>query len=164
LTEEEKNDWSAIQAALHDPATPGRDNLFRRFGALFGKTDSYEPVDPSDVEDASHEPLEEIDVEVTRAQSGIYQSVWPEAAELRKSGKLLQSGERVRCPVVAIHGDYDPHPTEGVRVPLATVIGDFKFVLLANCGHTPWIERQARDEFYSVLRRELHASLDNETV
>ena len=28
-------------------------------------------------------------------------------------------------------------------------------ILLKNCGHMPWIERQARDRFYGILNEEL---------
>ena len=28
--------------------------------------------------------------------------------------------------MIAIHGDYDPHPAEGVEKPLATVLKDFR--------------------------------------
>jgi pimeloyl-ACP methyl ester carboxylesterase len=157
LTEDEKREWVAIQAALSGPDTPGRDSLFGRFGALFEKTDSFDPVAHSMALDGPEAALEEIDGDVVRNQVGIYQSVWPKAAELRRSGKLLAYAEKVKCPVVAIHGDYDPHPAEGVRAPLVAVISDFTFILLANCGHSPWIERQASEEFYSVLRRELQA-------
>jgi len=57
--------------------------------------------------------------------------------------------------VVAIHGDYDPHPAEGVQKPLSALIEEFRFVLLKKCGHTPWLERQAQEEFYKVLEEEL---------
>ena len=84
----------------------------------------------------------------------VYQGVWQEADEMRRSGELLALARRIRCPVVAIHGDYDPSPAEGVQEPLAAALEEFRFVLLARCGHTPWRERQARDEFYRVLKRE----------
>jgi len=35
------------------------------------------------------------------------------------------------------------------------ILKSFSFHLLANCGHRPWIERQARDRFFSLLRDEL---------
>jgi pimeloyl-ACP methyl ester carboxylesterase len=57
--------------------------------------------------------------------------------------------------VVAIHGDYDPHPAEGVREPLSRVLSDFRFVTLEKCGHLPWIERHAKEPFYDLLRREI---------
>ena len=81
--------------------------------------------------------------------------MWKDAAELRSSGKLLELGKQIECPVVAIHGDYDPHPTEGVWKPLSAVLNSFRFILLENCGHMPWIERQARDKFYKILKEEL---------
>jgi len=46
-------------------------------------------------------------------------------------------------------------PAEGVQKPLSTMLKSFRFVLLKNCGHMPWIERQARDKFYGILREEL---------
>ena len=61
----------------------------------------------------------------------------------------------IRRPVTAIHGDYDPHPAQGVQDPLSRTLKRFTFILLKNCGHTPWIERAAREEFYAVLEREL---------
>jgi pimeloyl-ACP methyl ester carboxylesterase len=56
---------------------------------------------------------------------------------------------------VAIHGDYDPHPAEGVREPLSKVLKDFRFILLEHCGHLPWIEREAREGFFELVRGEL---------
>jgi pimeloyl-ACP methyl ester carboxylesterase len=57
--------------------------------------------------------------------------------------------------VLAIHGDSDPHPAAGVREPLSRTLPDFRFILLEKCGHMPWLERQARDTFYALLREEL---------
>ena len=75
--------------------------------------------------------------------------------EFRASGELLKTVSRIQCPVVAIHGTYDPHPAEGIREPLSRVLPDFRFILLEDCGHLPWIERQARDEFFRVLEQEI---------
>lgn len=86
-----------------------------------------------------------------------FTKVWPEAHNLRKkSGDMYTMGKDIECEVVAIHGDYDSHPIEGIRDSLNKVIKkNFKFYELKNCGHTPWIERQARDEFYSILLKEI---------
>jgi pimeloyl-ACP methyl ester carboxylesterase len=81
--------------------------------------------------------------------------VWGEADKLRSRGKLLELGKEIRCPVVAIHGDYDPHPFEGVREPLSRVLKNFRFILLEKCGHKPWIEREAKESFYTLLRNEI---------
>jgi pimeloyl-ACP methyl ester carboxylesterase len=116
-------------------------DYFTRFGALMDKADSCDPL--------PH------DSDVLPCSPDIYPFVWAEASKLRSSGELLRFGERITCPVVAIHGDYDPHPFQGVEEPLSHVLTDFRFVLLEHCGHHPWYERQARQPFFDILRREL---------
>ena len=86
----------------------------------------------------------------------IYDGVWPEAAELRRTGKLLEQASSIRCPVLAIHGDYDPHPWQGVSQPLSQALPNHQFKLLKKCGHKPWIERHAKDQFLSLLESELN--------
>jgi pimeloyl-ACP methyl ester carboxylesterase len=82
-------------------------------------------------------------------------AVVAEAAAMRQDGRPIQLAGQIRCSVTAIHGDYDPHPAEGVRVPLQKAgVPDFRFILLKSCGHTPWNEREAREEFYRVLETE----------
>jgi len=81
--------------------------------------------------------------------------VWNEASRLRQSGKLLEFGKHIQCPVVAIHGDYDPHPFEGVEKPLFRILNEFRFILLKNCGHYPWLEQNARERFFEVLKEEI---------
>jgi pimeloyl-ACP methyl ester carboxylesterase len=112
-----------------------------RFGELMFKADSYDPL-----------PRES---EVLEVNPDINRLVWKEASELRRSGELLKLGERIKCPVVAIQGDYDSHPAEGVKEPLSHVIRDFRFILLEKCGHYPWLECNARDRFYRILRDEI---------
>ena len=144
LSEEERAEVNSLAQVLDDPAAEDKNSEFTRFGALCSKADAYDPI----IYD-SHES------EVTDNQPAIFQSVWKEAAELRRSGKLLKFGEHVKCSVVAIHGDYDPHPAAGVLEPLSVTLRSFRFVLLRNCGHKPWIERQAREKFYQILKEEL---------
>lgn len=112
-----------------------------RFGDLMLKVDSYALLPHED--------------ELIEYRYDIYCSVWEQASRLRSSGELLKLGEKIRCPVVAIHGDYDPHPAEGVREPLSGIIKDFRFVLLEKCGHRPWLEQRARDAFYNILKSEI---------
>lgn len=140
LSEDERVEVEAIISQL-SAASAVDDAAFARFGDLLSKADEFDPL--PDV----YEPVQ--------VQAEIYASVWPEAAELRRNGALLDLAAKVACPVVAIHGAYDPHPAEGVREALSRVVADFRFVLLPECGHTPWLERRARDEFYRSLESEL---------
>jgi len=117
-----------------------RRDFDRRFAELCSKTDSFDPL--------PEEPV--------AFDARIYAAVWPEGAALRKSGALLERVAELQCPVVAIQGDYDPHPSEGVERPLARTLRDFRFILLDRCGHTPWIERHARERFFEILEREIN--------
>lgn len=141
LSEEERTEVKSLLQVLDNPAAEDKSIAFARFGALFSKADAYDPIGQES--------------EVIDCDFDIFQNVWKEAEELRRSGKLLEFGKHIKCPVVAIHGDYDPHPAEGVQKPLSAILKSFRFVLLRNCGHKPWIERQARDRFYGILKEEL---------
>ena len=141
LSEAEAREAIDLRRAMEDAATPDKGALFARLGRLLSQADSLDPLT--------------LDDEVLEYQFDINQSVWADASALRASGELLALGRKIECPVVAVHGDYDPHPAEGVREPLAAVLRDFRFVLLKDCGHHPWTERRAKDEFYRILKDEL---------
>ena len=141
LGDAERMEAHALMDALSDPMVADKSVPFARLGALFTRTDAYDPVT--------------LDTEVIEVQYAVYQQVWQDAQRLRASGALLGAGRHIMCPVVAIHGDYDPHPAEGIREPLAGVLTDFRFILIERCGHLPWIERQARADFFRIVREEL---------
>ncbi len=140
LSPEEGARLRALSESLNDDR-----ELFEAFGKLVSKADAFNPF-PSPDEGLEFQP-------------DIFHSVWKEAAELRRSGKLLAMGKEIHCPVVAIHGESDPHPSEGVATALKNVLSDFNFILLKKCGHKPWIEREAKDVFYFHLKNILKGSL-----
>ena len=141
LSEDERNEIQSLMGAMNDSDIPPENKHLARVGELFSKTDSYNPI--------PHKS------DVMEIQDHIFKSVWRNADLLRFSGKLLELGKHIQCPVVAIHGDYDPHPAEGVEKPLSRTLKDFRFILLSNCGHEPWLEKEARDEFYRIVKDEL---------
>jgi pimeloyl-ACP methyl ester carboxylesterase len=143
LSPEEQREMKTLLVRLNDPLEARKDILFARVGECLAKSDSFDPF-----------PVPE---EVIAYQYDIFASVWSEAESLRKRGELLALGGRICCPVVAIHGDFDPHPADGVRFPLSRVLCDFRFILLERCGHRPWIERAARERFFGILHDELEA-------
>jgi pimeloyl-ACP methyl ester carboxylesterase len=119
---------------------PGRTEALERLGVLL--SDAYDPEPDPDRGGMKVDP-------------DIFRKVWMEAAELRRSGGLLACAGLIKCPVTAIHGDYDPHPAEGVKAPLERTLKKLDFILLKNCGHKPWIEKATKDKFYEVLKSEL---------
>ena len=141
LSEVEKREADRTMKRLNDISGQSHQTSLARLGRIFSKTDTFRPL-----------PVAE---ETIKLQFNIYRGVWRTAAEMRRSGDLLQLGKQIRCPVVAIHGDYDPHPAEGVRVPLESTLADFRFILLPKCGHTPWREKDARKAFFDILVKEI---------
>lgn len=144
LSEKDRIEAIDLIEIINDPASPDKDSPMARLGELFAKADAYSPL-----------LLKSEGIKSLKVSEEINRKVWAEAKELRISGEILEMGRQIRCPVVAIHGDYDPHLAEGVKVPLTRVLKDFKFILLEKCGHEPWIEKYARDEFFNILKKEI---------
>jgi pimeloyl-ACP methyl ester carboxylesterase len=119
-----------------------KDEIFKQMAQLISKVDSYDPfyMDQDD-------PIE--------VNFDAYNQIWKEASSLRKSGELIKLTYNISCPVVAIHGEFDPHPYVGVIEPLSRTIKSFKYTILEKCGHKPWVERYAREKFIRLLMEEL---------
>jgi pimeloyl-ACP methyl ester carboxylesterase len=140
----ENEEYRALLQALNAGGTEN-DDLLKRLGELVEKTDHYccLPV--------STEKEDEL-----LADAEQYAHIWNEAAAMRRSGFLLERAAAITCPVVAIHGDYDPHPADGVRIPLSARLTQFTFYLLKDCGHSPWKEKYAAHPFYEILNQLTH--------
>jgi len=141
LNEKEKLEVTSLMETLENPATKNKNSMFEKLGILISKADAFEPIHCPD--------------EIIEYRFDIFQNVWQEASQLRKNGSLIKVGKNIDCPTVAIHGDFDPHPAEGVEIPLTSVLKNFRFILLENCGHKPWIEKNARNLFYNILEKQL---------
>ena len=141
LSDEGRAEALALMETLNNPASADKNTLMARLGNLLSQADSYDLLPHDD--------------ELLQCHYNIFQGVWTQAEQLRSSGKLLEFGKSIKCPVVAIHGNYDPHPAAGVVEPLSRVLKDFRFILLEKCGHRPWLECSARDRFYDILKQEL---------
>jgi len=141
LGKKDRENFLRLAETLNDPSAKNKNEALCSFGKLISKADTYDPLPYKD--------------ELLECSYESFKGVWEEASELRSCGKLLELGKEICCPVVAIHGDYDPHPFEGVKEPLFRVLKDFRFILLEKCGHMPWIEREAKERFYSLLRNEI---------
>lgn len=139
LNQQEKEQVLELIAVMHTGNVDK--DIFRQFGELMTIADAYA------IEEKTND---EIDFNPV-----IHRAVWQQAAELRDSGDLLNYADNISCPVIAIHGDFDPHPADGVKKPLSERLADFRMILLEKCGHTPWKEKFAKERFFEVLRREI---------
>ena len=118
-----------------------KNKIFKRISQIVSKTDSFDP-EPSFIS-----PV--------RLSYTEYLKVWKEAETLRESGKLIELFKKIETRLVVIHGDYDPHPYNGVKKPLSELGKDARFILLKDCGHYPWREKNAKKEFYRILFTEV---------
>ena len=110
LGEKERAEFESTIRLLGD-SVQDQDGLLARLGVLTARTDEYDPI---------AEGLDRADL--VSGQGNIFQNVWRDAADMRRSGRLVALAKQIKCPVVAIHGDYDPHPAEGVQDPLSAAL------------------------------------------
>lgn len=142
LTHDESEEAKSILEMLYsDEIVQNRDGVLSRFGQLMTKADFY-----------CEEPHEN---EVIETDSDIHKNVWEQAADMRKRGELLECISKLKCPLTVIHGKNDSHPFEGLKNPLDNSGRNYNMVILDKCGHYPWYEKYARDEFFSILLDEI---------
>jgi pimeloyl-ACP methyl ester carboxylesterase len=140
LTTEER-DWLLLAEEQIKAAPEKKHSIMTRYIDLMIKADSFSLL-TSDNSEMEFYPA-------------VFYKVWEEAAQLRKNGKLIGYSNNIRCPVVALHGNYDSHPAAGVKEPLSNALKNFRFTLLENCGHYPWKEKYAKDILYKLFYKEI---------
>lgn len=141
LDAQEKQTFNNLLGQLSNNSEQAQNKIFKKLASISCQTDSYSPLGS---------PLNNVSV-----QYRVFEKVWTEAVALRTSGKFLEQATKASCPVVAIHGDYDPHPADSIKKSLETNIKDFRFILLEKCGHYPWHEKYAHKSFYEILKHEI---------
>ena len=146
MTSDQKELYSMIIEQLQDPGESNKDEIISHLGELCGKIDQYHAISVESTHSSPHFDLN---------RSTHFQQALNEVIGMRKSGELLDQATKIICPVIAIHGDYDPHPANGVKIPLGQKISDFKFILLDKCGHKPWTEKHAKTRFLEIIKKEL---------
>jgi len=141
LDVENRQRFEEIQYRLAQAKNEDLGKIAKEWGDIFFNTDIYDPLTT--------------DLEVIEVQYEIHKKVWADFVALRdRPGFLKEEFSKIDTPAVVIHGDYDPHPIEGIRPFLEDCLTDVRFYILPNCGHYPWIERFAERQFYNILRKE----------
>ncbi len=84
-----------------------------------------------------------------------FRQTWADAISLQQQGIQPAEFANIRAPVTMIHGDDDPHPGKMIYKSLAPFIRNLQYIGLPRCGHKPWTERYAKDDFYKLLTNKL---------
>ena len=108
---------------------------------------------PNILEKADNYCLESSRAKEGGTDSEMYNRVCGEAAKLRTSGELLAAFRSIRSKLYLIQGDRDPHPAKGVTEPLTENGVPCEAYILEKCGHSPFMEKYAKEEFYRILLR-----------
>lgn len=134
LSEEE---GAIFQRLIYNQAT---DEDMQKIPRIFDKSDNY---------CLENKELHTVD----RTDSRMHNIIWGEAAKLRNSGELLEIFKRIKCKIFLIQGVIDPHPAEGVIKPLQENGVFCDTYILEKCGHSPFMEKYAKEEFYNRVLR-----------
>jgi len=116
---------------------PDADRRFAALGRLMSHAYSY------DAEESCTGP-DTIDAKA-------HEQTWQDMLRLQREGKYPAAFAEIRSPVLMLHGADDPHPGDLILEDLREYIPHIRYHLLPKCGHSPWMERQARQEFFEVL-------------
>lgn len=80
-----------------------------------------------------------------------HQETWDDLVRLQQDGVYPAAFTAITCPVLMLHGAYDPHPGVLIRDSLLPHVPQLAYHGWERCGHEPWAERQVADDFYTVL-------------
>ncbi len=145
MTSEKIRELKEIESRLDDSDPTIRTQAFQEFGKFYEEIDSF----------SLDKTLQLLDPKYLKYSYEIANKIWMDFLPIRKTNKLLEAISKISCPLVFIHGDFDPHPILGFEEPLKSIQKPYILHKLERCGHSPWIEKYAHQEFHRILKKEL---------
>lgn len=141
LSTEERKILEDLFSEFYNDSCTDKSKIMKKIGAMIESADGFnlQPIDDSKYQ--------------IKVDGDMFGSIWSEAEMLRASGELLAMSAKLKSELIIIHGDYDPHPARGVIEPLSKNVESVQSIILKKCGHYPWKETFAHDEFFKVLAR-----------
>ncbi len=122
-----------------DAEVPDPGERLRQRHRLMESLYSFDPIAPDDAQEA--EPFD------LRAHT----ETWADMLRLQEEGVYPAAFRAIASPVLMLHGAYDPHPGRMIRASLAPYLAQMEYREWDRCGHSPWLERAVREEFFAVL-------------
>ncbi len=124
---------------------PDPDQRLAVLGQIFRKIDSYDLLAADD--------------DLQRCDAVAHEETWQDMMRLQEEGVYPAAFSKISVPVIMMHGDFDPHPGLLIRASLKAYLPGLEYCQFKHCGHYPWLERQAHQQFYAILRKWLAYSL-----
>ncbi len=116
------------------------DEDMKRISLLFQKSDNY------CLQDSELHKADKVDSEM-------HNTICSETARLRTSGKISDSFRSIKCKLYLIQGATNPYPVNGITISLQEVEVACETYVLDKCGHSPYMEQYAKDEFYEIMHQ-----------
>ena len=110
-------------------------------GRLIQQIDSYELISTGDK------------IEEEECDARAHQETWQDMLRLQQEGVYPEVFAKINIPVIMMHGAYDPHPGRIIQASLKPYLPQLEYHQWEHSGHYPWLERAARNNFYTVLRQ-----------
>jgi len=98
------------------------------------------------------DPLPEDARDATVFDEHAHEHSWNDMLRLQGDGTYPASFSAIAVPVLMLHGAADPHPGRMIRDSLLPFLPQLEYRELDRCGHYPWRERDARDDFVRQAR------------
>jgi len=89
-----------------------------------------------------------------------HRETWEDMVRLQEEGVYPAAFAAIDATVLMLHGAVDPHPGPMIRRSLEPYLPQLEYREWERCGHYPWLEKVARDEFFGVLREWLARQFD----
>jgi pimeloyl-ACP methyl ester carboxylesterase len=90
--------------------------------------------------------------EVLTCDARAHHETWDDMVRLQDASIYPAAFAKIDAPVLMLHGAADPHPGSMIRSSLKPHLPQLEYRELQRCGHYPWLEKGARDEFFAMLR------------
>ena len=81
-----------------------------------------------------------------------FTETWNDMLRLQDQGVYPAAFSAITSPAIMLHGDYDPHPGRMIHASLTPYLPQLEYHQWQRCGHSPWLEKHVRDEFFATMR------------
>lgn len=132
LTSEDREALASIRQS-----EPDADHQFAARGRIMTRVYGY------DIEDVPNEP--------TTIDAVAHEQTWADMKRLQADGTYPAAFATINVPVLMLHGEADPHPGRPTMEDLRRYIPHVQYCEFSRCGHSPWLERQAKEPFFREL-------------
>ncbi|MBL7214523.1 MAG: alpha/beta hydrolase [Phycisphaerae bacterium] len=113
------------------------DECLKLLGKMMMQVDSYD--------------LMHVDDEVVYYDALGHEQTWRDMMRLQREGVYPAAFKTIHVPVLMLHGNEDPHPGQMIRDTLKIYLPQLEYYEWQRCGHYPWLEKTAHEDFYAVL-------------